>query len=67
MSTTRIEKVFGRRTVREDSRGYLSVAIPPEAGEEDRLNIEPGEEVRIVGVIDGSENRLEIQRADGGD
>lgn len=60
MNTARIEKVYGERTLAEDSQGYIRMSIPPDALDEPRLGLEPGARVKVKGLIEGDETYLRL-------
>jgi hypothetical protein len=64
VNTARIEKVYGERTLAEDSQGYVRLSIPPDALNESRLGLEPGEKVRVEAIIEDNNTHMRLEAAD---
>lgn len=55
-----IEKVLGENAVRDTGNGYQEVSLPPNAADDDDLDLETGQELEFVKVIDRCRDRKRI-------
>lgn len=58
---TRVRKEYGVRSVSPLKEDYARMAIPPRVLEDDEIDINRGDKIRLVGIVDGDEQYLRIE------